>query len=355
MRLETWSIHGSGFHFGVHGLGEEETAIAFPSDSLFAALAARLAEIEGPEAVERFAAPFLEGDPPWALTSTFPFAGKVRFFPPPLSRLHAEEGPPAATAAPSEAPHKVLKKVRFVSEAIFRRLIAGTPLKEIYPSAHKLQSRSLLLDSNEAALLPPGLADERERIWEVERRPRVTVERATDRASIFHSGRVSFADGCGLWFGVHRAPADGDSREQPAALLEELAAAGLGGNRSAGFGAARIAPAAELDLPDAAGRPWVSLSRYLPREDEIMALVDPRAAYTLHSVGGWLESPARRGLRRLAVNLLGEGSVFGPLPRLIPGRIADVRPRFPTDPDPLGHAVYRSGLAVAVGLKGALE
>ncbi len=43
MQLESWTITGNGFHFGKHGLGQEQTYITMPSDSLFAALVSRMA------------------------------------------------------------------------------------------------------------------------------------------------------------------------------------------------------------------------------------------------------------------------------------------------------------------------
>jgi hypothetical protein len=54
--------------------------------------------------------------------------------------------------------------------------------------------------------------------------------------------------------------------------------------------------------------------------------------------------------RRIPVRLLAEGAVLGPLDRIVPGQIVDVQPDY-GGTRPLGHAVYRSGLALAVGLE----
>jgi hypothetical protein len=62
-----------------------------------------------------------------------------------------------------------------------------------------------------------------------------------------------------------------------------------------------------------------------------------------------------RGQRRRPVNLMTEGSVFGPLDCAAPGRIVDVRPSYEGNPDPLRHAVYRCGIALAVSLQGGSE
>jgi CRISPR-associated protein Csm4 len=364
MQVESWNITGNGFHFGQHGLGQEATGLTLPSDSLFAALVYRLAERQGRDAVKRFIAPFLEGNPPFVLTSTFPRAGEVRFFPAPARR---QEDPDDASTVRA----KDLKKVNFLSEAVFRHLLAGESLSSLYNRAEKLHRGQVLLTMDELAQLPEALRGKqilldkdklaqlleelrggRERLWTVELRPRVTLGRSAVNASIFHTGRVVFAPGCGLWFGVRWLDADAALRALIASLLEELSETGLGGVRSAGFGSCKIASASALQLPAADDGLWITLSRYLPRDDEIPALRDAGAAYQLVNVGGWLDSFEKRGQRRRSVNLLAEGSILGALSRPAPGRVVDVRPRYPTDPDPQGHPVYRSGLAFAVGIHG---
>lgn len=362
MQVDSWNITGAGFHFGRHGLGQEAVSLTLSSDSLFAALVYRLAERQGDAAATRFIAPFLGGTPPFVLTSTFPRAGEVRFFPAPALR---QQGPDAAVRA------KDLKKVNFLSEDLFRRLLAGDSLGSLYLSAEKLHHGQVLLTQKELAQLPQALRGEKfpedktklaellealrsgkQRLWTVELRPRVALGRSAVNASIFHTGRAVFAPGCGLWFGLRWLDPDPELKALVASLLEELSETGLGGVRSAGFGSCKIALAPALDLPQAGADLWINLSRYLPRQDELPALMNRRAAYQLVNVGGWLDSFEKRGQRRKAINLLAEGSILGGLDRLAPGQVVDVRPRYPTDPDPQGHAVYRSGLAFAVGIKG---
>ena len=108
MQIQTCSIKGRRFHFGLHGMGQEETASSMSSDSLFAALVARLARSQGAQVVQEFMVPFLEGKPPFVLTSTFPLAGNVRFFPPPLTSRRP--------SGKSNGDTKDLKRVDFVSE-----------------------------------------------------------------------------------------------------------------------------------------------------------------------------------------------------------------------------------------------
>src|SRR5512143_120162 len=82
-------VFRGGLHIGTRGVNLEEAAAHIPSDTLFAALlgARRRARSD----VAAFAAPFVKDapDPPFLLTSAFPFAGALRFYPMPadLARL----------------------------------------------------------------------------------------------------------------------------------------------------------------------------------------------------------------------------------------------------------------------------
>jgi CRISPR-associated protein Csm4 len=343
--VDTWQITGGGFHFGKQGLGQEETAFTFPSDSLFAALLGRLADRQGNQAVDAFMAPFQGDDPPFVLSSTFPCAGKVRFYPLPASA-------PRGVETQGDLRVIDLKKVLFVSEKLFHRIISGGTLTDVYRDATLLQDKSVWVSHSEIPHLPEGLRTEGATLWKVEQRPRVTLGRSAQNSSIFFTGRVVFAEGCGLWFAVQWQDGGASLRTELADLLTDLGDSGLGGERSVGFGACKIVPGEAITWPLAENQLWVSLSRYLPRREETSALLDPRAAYNLVNVGGWLDSNTRRGQRRRAIHMLSEGSVLGPVERRIPGEIVDVRPRYPKDEDPLGHAVYRCGLALTVGYLG---
>ncbi len=344
MQIECWSIQGNTFHFGQHGIGQEETAVTLPSDSLFAAMVARLARSQGAQAVEEFCRPFYEGDPPFVLSSTFLRVGNVRFFPVPLS---AKRG-----ANASNVDAKNLKKIEFVSEQFFKQLLSRTALDVLYSSGRFLQNGKLILSADEFNTLPSSIKSG-EKIWEVTQRPRVTIDRNTSASAIFFTGGVTFAQECGLWFGVRWLKDDAELKAVLANLIADLADAGLGAERSTGMGAAVITKMTmPLELPDP-NTAWVSISRYLPQADETNSLGEKGSAYALKAVGGWLDSPAKSGQRRRMVNLLVEGAVIGAMPiRTAPGQMVDVRPIYEKDTDPIGHPVYRNGFALAVGMTG---
>jgi CRISPR-associated protein Csm4 len=347
MQINYWHIHGEGFHFGLHGLGQEETAVALSSDSLFAALIACMAELHGRQAVEDFMAPFVTGETPFVISSTFPFAGEVRFLPLPEGWMRTIEDKSSKRV-------KELKKVSFVSESLFKALLNGAKLNDLYADSHKLQGNSALVGLAEKSNLPEDLRQDGATLWSVHQRPRVTLGRGAQNSIIYFTGRVSYAKDCGLWFGIRWIKDDPATQSLVEELLVELGYSGLGGERSAGFGGCRIEAAGVMDLPNHEKRAWVNLSRYLPQADEIPALTDPGAAYNIVPVGGWLDSPVSRGQRRRTVNLISEGSLLGPLDRDVPGRVVDVRPSYATDQDPIGHPVYRCGLALAIGFKGEI-
>ena len=73
----------AGLHVGARGLDVEETRIAIPADTLFSALVSAW-RISGRDP-DVFTAPFVTrpAEPPFLLTSAFPFAGQVRFYPAP--------------------------------------------------------------------------------------------------------------------------------------------------------------------------------------------------------------------------------------------------------------------------------
>ncbi len=344
MQIEVWNIQGKGFHFGRRGMGQENSRVTFPSDSLFAAMIARIAALEGSKAVDVFCQPFLSDDAPFALTSTYPRAGNVRFFPAPFLLGGGD--------LPLKVRYKDLKRLDFVSEGVFRLLLEGQSLADLYREDCLLQEGRALIMEDDIAALPGDFQKQGAQLWAFEKRPRVTIDRGRSSSEIFHTGRISYPTECGLWFGVRWLKPTPILREMTARLFVELGDSGLGAERSVGFGACEIKKNGSIELPDSKDQYWVSLSRYLPAQDEIAALQDEKAFYKIERVGGWITSLVRKGQRRREVQMLVEGSVLGPLSRPVPGRIADVRPCYPADRDPLGHPAYRSGLAVGVGIKG---
>lgn len=367
-----------GLHIGERGVSLEESRVTIPSDTLFAALVDVYRRDKGDPAA--FVTPFprkgTAGNPPFLLTSAFPFAGEVLFFPMPvpLQRYFDHQT--------LKERRKDVQKIRYLSEALWRRMLHGERLDRwLFPEDRRaepttgvaLQGSTFWLTVEECSKLPPCFRhDERtgkliqpralreHKVYAETRVPRVTVDRISSASTIFNAGRVTFAPGCGLWFGVEwRAPqaklGDATFKQLFHEVLALLSDDGLGGERTAGYGTFRYEQGNILNLPDAPpGGLALLLSRYHPQDRELPdTLNGPGTAYALESVAGWLHSWDGAAQRRKRLWLVSEGSIICAVGNGPWGNVTDVRPDYDAAVGKLPHPVWRYGLALAVGLKEA--
>lgn len=353
----------TGVHLGAQDVSLEGSAVTIPSDTLFAALCDAALRAGGTAAawVSELAATPEPVRAPFRLTSAFPYAGGVRFFPMPVALERLVE----RDAIKEQV--KSLRGVRFVSEELWRRALEGRWLKRgELPSDEDpkgpvvaLQDGTFWLTTGEVGALPERWRRLRSRphalrhhhIYTMQQVPRVTVDRVGAASDIFHAGRVTFAPDCGLWFGVTKS--DPATTHTLRAALAVLADDGLGGERAVGYGAFTFDMDRTLSLPDPTpGGLGLLLSRYHPARAELPdALAGAGTAYKLVAVGGWLRSWDGAAQRRKRLWLVQEGSVIrtpGPGPW---GDIVDVRPTYANPQGDLPHPVWRYGVALAAGLK----
>jgi len=340
----------SSFHFGLRGVGVEATGVTGPSDTVFSALCLMVRDLRGVAGLEEFLGPFLKDDPPFLLSSAFPYAGDLLLFPRPWLRvLWNGKGEQDTRQA------KLLKKVRFVSHNIFQAILRSEPLQQEFIEANLLQKGRVWVTSQERSRLPARLR-KTGRVWVKHSVPRVTVDWATGTSSVYQAGYVRFQPGCGLYllFRWRRTP-DGlpDLVEE---ALRALGDVGIGGERSAGHGQFKLDGPQTLTLegPATASR-FVTLALYHPTEAEVKAVLGKASAYELEPRRGWMASPDEGARRRQPIFMLSAGSVLSDWQAdRVYGDLADVTPLKTKTWSP-PHRVYRYGFAFPVAAAGAQE
>jgi CRISPR-associated protein Csm4 len=351
-----------GLHIGAGGVESlEDTLETIPSDTLFAALLDTAAHL-GWE-VSRLLPQ--NGAPAFRVTSAFPFAGGVRFYPKPvdLRELFSPEKIKDFGAG------KNIKKIRYLSEALLERARKGETLdKELKKDSEgewackfSLQGGAFWLTEAEMSVLPESMrfytekvngeeqkkersseALGRQKVFETQTAPRVTVDRVNSASNLFQSERVLFSEGCGLWFGA------AGQVENLSHLLTVLGDSGLGGERTAGYGHFTYYKQRDaLPFDDSPTCAYL-LSRWHPKEGEMAWLKD--SAYKLEAVDGWLRTPENAAAqRRKRVWMVAEGSLIAGNPQ---GDAPDVKPEYDAKSgETIEHPVYRPGFALALDWK----
>lgn len=330
------------FHFGERGVGVETTLEWCHADTVFSALCSVIADLEGAQTLGALLAEFIQGDPPFLLSSAYPRAGDVRLLPRPALRWSG--GPDDTPDAGALLADKALKRVRLLSWGLFGVWVGGRP-SPAFEAPQVAHGEQIWLTPGDLARAPQAI---RGRWWRVDAVPRVTIDRRTAASTIYHCGRVAFAPECGLHFLVWWRRHDWTRVIERA--LTALGDAGLGGERSAGYGQFSWAASDPGELPSWQGATgFVTLAPYCPTVAELESgALGAGAAWELLPRFGWTASGGR-GVRHREVTMLAEGSAIctpiatdtraGNEPTVM-GRLVEVTP------DGFGkHPVYRYGFA----------
>ena len=271
-----------------------ETEGLFPkSDTIFAAVANVIAEVDGIEALKEFCS----GNP--RFSSAFPFYKNKLFFPKPLKPL-------------AEIEHdKDLRKVW---------------KKKIWIEHELLKNSKAVLDiiRRECEEGESGAFIARERIpkfYTVNEVVRNAKHRINEQTQIFTVYTLNFAEDSGLFF-LYSGEVNIDD------AVKILGEEGLGGGRTIGYGKFRAK--GEDYSWEISGRWSLLLSLCLPEKSEVECLKD--AYYSLLERGGWTNSSKKKRVRVLV-----EGSV-------IPGKIEGRMLEESVD----GIKIYRNYLALTL-------
>ena len=325
----------SALHLGtdVPGIGIEDSLSIAHSDTLFSCLINSYAELHSGDtsAVEKLLDPFREGEPPFRISSAFPFQMQTYYLPKPQVDPPRFYHPKHGRAAKRRS-GKLFQNTSLVEMNTFKKWINGGIQTHI--GDKELKDATTILGNL--------------RTHEI--RPQHASDRLTNATTIYHTGLVHFKSNAGLYFLVELNDMSLLNWDLLKDILTQAGMNGLGGRRSLGNGVFNVT-ISDLD------RDWkdlfflheqeefngfINLSLYLP-EPEAFDCLDP-VAYQLVPRRGWCySSVATQQMKRKTVTMFSEGSVFRNKPQ---GALADVTPNGFT-----AHNLYRYGFPISLPIK----
>ncbi len=312
-------------HFGETGIDLENVNERVNSDTLFSALINAMCVISPKEKVTEFVNRFKE-HPPFLISSLFLYRDDICFFPRPKDDPNI---PPEI----KKEKGKEIKKIKWLDAVGFWKWISGISLCEG--------------DLN----LFESLQKEYKDAFEVEIRPRVSLDRITQTSNIYHCGYVHFRDKAGLYGFVLLD--DLSTIKLFRKLLTVLGETGLGGEKTYGCGLFEL-----ISIEKVSGvfneiffhdfNMYTLLSLYHPSEQEMVDIDNAFIAYDIAREKGWITSGRYPlPLKRKSIGFFTEGSVLSKKPE---GCLVDVTPEGAPH-DKLNHSVYRYGYAFSAPIR----
>jgi len=282
------------------------------SDTLSAAIASAWLQLYPEDAESLFE------QPPYLLTSGFPFYKDMLFFPRPIASK-------AISLTQNQVGQaKLLKKAQWIELSLWQQAV------NCDASWHQ---HGYISDNG---LMAPKGKPMKEHVWHIEGKPRIAVDRGGNRAAdglIFNFSRVHYHPEGGLFFLARFG--DEQDRNRFESALSLLGDNGLGSDRSNGHGhftfKQTAMPALKLNSP-------VCLSLLNPADVDRDDRWLDGAAYDLIRRGGWIGGSS---WRKQSIRMFTEGSSFS---KPLLGRMVKVG-----DHPVAGHPVYRDGRAFMVG------
>jgi len=303
-------------HLGSREAGEEETEEYIHSDTLFSAICNCYRLLYGKKKLESMLQLFREYRFPFLISSAFPFIDETFLFPLPKNK----------NLKLLDEPDK-FKKIEFVSDEIFKRVIKNEDISKFLNEDNLIQDKRVLMHYK---------SKKKKFIWSIHSEvPHAVLDRKTNVSNIFHFSEVRYTQGCGLFFLI-----DWKSQEYEDELkgtLNLLAHEGVGGDRTSGKGLFKRPEFDKISfqIEEKSSKYFVSLSLYYPLKAEIRSVKG--GWYELIKRGGWIYSVESRTLRRKSIRMLLEGSVLPEIGNK--GELKDVTPDILKT-----HKVYRYGI-----------
>lgn len=274
-----------GLHLDAGTYGFENTETGVHSDTLFSALCCAALLLDGEEGV-------LALKEKAHISSMFPFAGEQFFFPKPLM--------PRDYKFPHYSDEKKFRKLKYLNQELFKKELAGNlPLHEFDEKKVK-----------DGCWLSTEPDDEDFRVFKVTERPRITTDRATQAAEIYHFSEVHFDEDGGLFF-LADFGGDTEFQKQFESYLRLLGDEGIGADSTVGKGLFEVKDAEEIEIKTPAqADAWLMLSLYNPKPEEVAKILPTDSHYEILTRRGWSSAPGIATWRRRSLRMFGEGSVL---------------------------------------------
>jgi len=345
-------IPKTAFHIG-EDMDLERTEDFIHSDTLFSAMC-RISDLYlGKHHYQEFIKPFIDDNPPFLLSSLFPYVEgidkTIYFFPKPyIFKGFVEKYPKNI---------KAFKKIRFVSKDIFDAYLQNDDkfLEEQFQTKegqviedNLIQGEQAWMSESERRVIP-----EVDNIWSELQEPRVVIDRITKDTSIFHYSRIHFHKKAGLYLLIKVIEKENAQEILKNILvrLRYLGDTGLGGERSSGCGQFVIKlddnqNPYQIELADTsrASERFITLSLLLPKEEEIRGgIIKKDSYYEIINRRGWITNFS---YLRKSINMISEGSVLHTIKfennKSTYGKIENITPKILKNEKP-NYKIHRYG------------
>lgn len=308
-------------HIGTGKENYDFSADNLKSDTISSALAAIRAQKGKTDDLEKFLSSF-------SVSSAFPFWENYYFLPKVYGKVDVK--------IRGEEEHnyrKKLKGVKYIESSLWNQLIQG---KGLIINKEQI-NKEFIVDNAKF-----------EKLSIAEVGQRVTVPRDEESKSDPFFFEWKFYDSrAGLFCIIDCEDA---VFEEIVSLFKELGQTGLGTDKNVGGGKFDVEES-KIVLPDVKDTTHqLSLSMYLPKEEEIKRLNLEKSRYELVLRGGYVAGSSNtdfRHLRKKSVYMFNTGAVFATNHDLN-GKIVDLRPEWN---DESMHPVFRSGIPFYIPIK----
>lgn len=290
------------FHSALHvdskGSGEPETAEEFVhSDTLSAAICLSWSAIQTNTGGELFL------DPPFKVSSAFPYVGDILLFPMPVWDIWKNL---------DVSKRKWAKEIRWISRSLLDQALSGNPIE--IDSVKKLPCGIAVTEREEKAIAATG----QPRAWVLSERQRVSVDRLNQagKGGLFFFALQFFSPLAGLYFIADMSDTHAKAFR---AALEYLGDSGIGADRNTGIGHFRIRSEEPFEVDNSERRRgWFNLSLFNPGSGDDIHAICKVSAYGLTTRSGWLTGTT---VGRPPVRSFTEGSFFSAQPK---GRVVEM-------------------------------